>query len=207
MPRKTSALPSKYQIDTTIKFYFIEYERYGALYKDFLDAYYRKFDFYLTVLSAGVAGIVAITISDKAVAQNAISVILFFILSFGLITFATLTASNINSLDAVSKMAEVRERLKAYGSNDLESYIASWGKLEIRTQLKQLLFRGIFRTHPKSIVVVLNSVIFSILLVRLLPLYTSYSSTALLVFNTMGFLLSSILHLLYGRLIYRMNSY
>ncbi|HRO91426.1 MAG TPA: hypothetical protein PLC06_13080 [Promineifilum sp.] len=193
----------------SIEFLLKEYERLSEYQKASFDMYHRRFDIYLAAVSGTLLIAVALSQTTQSpFQQTAITTLLVVLLVIGLNVFASLSYSNASQvhLERATRLIQSCFIERDAGINGFLYFDKHRSSIS-GTDLRTLLIRGITGGGPKSILVIVNSLLVSILLIRFVKLVGEIDLPfpVQVLVGVGAFLLCSILHVVYARWIYRIN--
>lgn len=193
----------------SIEFLLKEYERLSEYQKASFDSYHRRFDIYLAAVSGTL--VIAAALSQSTLSQfqeKSLPIILGALLILGLNVFSSLSYSNASQVHL-----ERAARLIQKGFLEREPSISRFLYFDQQhskitgTKFRTLLIRGITGGGHKSILVIANSILLAVALIRLLNWTDAIdlSISAQVIIGLIAFVLSSLMHVVYAQWIYKIN--
>jgi hypothetical protein len=190
------------------EFLLKEYDRLVEYQKLTLDDYNRWFNIYLGVASAAIVVLVplsqAIPTGNEPLISN---IILLGLLFIGYANFVGLSYANSTSIQHERAIRLIQDYFIKQEPNLTKYLYFRVNKVGVTgTGIRALITRGLSSGSPKSLLVLINSIVASILLVKI-GVETGYWSNAYqsLYIGSAIFIASSILHLLIARTVYKVH--
>lgn len=193
--------------DQSANFLLKEYDRLVEYQKITIESYDRWFNIYLASASAGV--IIIVPLAQVTSSENGsiiINIILFGLLILGFVNFVGLSFANGTSIQHERAIRLIQDYFSERNPKITDFLYFRKNKIGVPgTGAKALLIRGITGGSPKSLLVLLNSIVGTVLLIRLgigtdLLSLTTFSQ---IVIGLVVFVIILALHMFYAKLIYR----
>jgi hypothetical protein len=209
LPANVSSEKCTIKDEHSIEFLLREYERLVEYQKITIESYDRWFNIYLAAASAGVIILVPLAQAVTSGNQPAIiNIIILGLLILGLVNFVGLSFSNATSIQYERAMRLIQDFFIEH--EPLTSNYLYFRKHQIGipgTGIKALIGRALTGGSPKSFLVLINSLMGAVLLIKV-SFDISILSLNTVLQVTIGiiiFVLILALHLIYARIVYKVH--
>ena len=210
MEKPAKPAPALQSDNTSMEFLLKEYERLAEYQKVTFEAYARRFDIYLAAGSAAFVGIVTISQSQSmASTQREMFslMILAGLLILGFNIFAALSDASVWQIHYERAM-RLLQKYFVERETILNNFLY-FDIHQVRTsgaRFRTLLLRGVTGGGPKSILIIADSTVLAVLVVRIGAwLGLTMAVSVEVIAGLTVFLLASLLHVAYARWIYKIN--
>ena len=194
----------------SIEFLLKEYDRMVEFRKIADDNYGKAFNLYIGIISAATAIVIPLIQSLNATNKTSvINIIIIALVVFGLVTFANISFLNVLGIQFERAILLIQDNFISRDGNVLNFLHFRTKKIGIKgMQIRSLIARAVTGGSPKSLVVILNSVLIAILVSKLGLEYNllSSSSAFLSLVAVTLFAFSAMCHLFYTRFLYKAHS-
>ena len=192
--------------EKTIEFLLKEYDRLVEYQKITIEDSSRWFNVYLGIASAAI--IVLVPLSQTLTAGNSsliLSIILFGLLFIGLVNFLGLSFANSTSIHFELAIRLIQDYFIAHDANTTKYLYFRANKVGIPgTGFRALITRGLLSGSPRTLLVWINSIIASIVLVKVgLEIGYWSSNFQSVLFGSFVFVISALIHVLIALIVHR----
>ena len=192
----------------SVEFLLAEYDRLNALHTETGSRAFRRFEFYVTIVSAALGAFLLISQAQASISVPEYVVDLFALglLGYGFITYFNLTFASVFQLEVVRAIKRIQKYFvdrDAYVGQHL--YFNTVTKPRREYRLARVLTRGIAGGSEKTVIAFINSIFTAYLLSSLLINYFGFqfSTTTRIVIAVSAFLITGIAHGVYVAFMYR----